>query len=198
MSTETNSSARIIIRPCGAYRYLRKKCLNNCIFAPYIDSDQGTANFASIHKKFGASNVTQLLTNIPIDRRPEAVSTLNYEANSRFQDAIYGCVSQIFGLQNQVINLQRENAWLQAQVARQPPPQQPPQQPPQSSLSMPDYPLVGGATYDMAPLFEFDPNIVSCHQQDSWAANQQQFHDQNPFTGALVEGSGGEEFAGSH
>ncbi|XP_047339931.1 LOB domain-containing protein 30-like [Impatiens glandulifera] len=160
MSTETNSSARIIIRPCGACRYLQKKCLNNCIFAPYFDSDQGTANFASIHKKFGASNVTKLLTNIPIDRQPEAVRTLNYEAHSRLQDPIYGCVSQIFGLQNQ-------NAWLQAQVARQPPPQQPPQQQPQSSLSMSDYPLVGGATYDMAPLFEFDPNIGSSHQQQN-------------------------------
>ncbi|XP_047340305.1 LOB domain-containing protein 30-like [Impatiens glandulifera] len=206
MSTETNSSARIIIRPCGACRYLRKKCLDNCIFAPYFNSDQGTANFASIHKIFGASNVTKLLTNIPIDKRPEAVRTLNYEAYARLQDPIYGCVSQIFGLQNQVINLQRENAWLQAQVARQPPPLQPPQQPyqhqphqqpPQYSLSMSDYPLVGGATYDMAPLFEFDPNIGSSQQQDSWAANQQPFHDDhNTFAGVPVgggDGGGGEE-----
>ncbi|XP_047314344.1 LOB domain-containing protein 30-like [Impatiens glandulifera] len=166
MSTETNSSARIVIKPCGACRYLRKKCLDNCIFAPYFDSDKGIANFTSIHNIFGASNVTKLLTNIPIDKRPEAVRTLNYEAHARLQDPIYGCVSQIFGLQNQVINLQREIVCLQAHVARQPPPQQQPQ----SSLSMSDYPFGGGATYDMAPLFEFDPNIESSHQPDSWVS----------------------------
>ncbi|XP_047339937.1 LOB domain-containing protein 30-like [Impatiens glandulifera] len=192
MSTETNSSARIVIKPCGACRYMRKKCLDNCIFAPYFDSDKGTANFASIHNIFGASNVTKLLTNIPIDKRPDAVRTLNYEAHARLQDPIYGCVSQIYSLQNQVINLQREIVCLQAQLARQPPPQQ--QLP--SSLSMSDYPFGGGATYDMAPLFEFDPNIGSSHQPDSWAAVQQQFHDRNPFTGAPVDGVDGEEFAG--
>ncbi|XP_047339922.1 LOB domain-containing protein 18-like [Impatiens glandulifera] len=135
MSPEINSIARIVIKPCGACRYLRKKCLDNCIFTPYFDSDKGTANFASIHNIFGASNVTKLLTNIPIDKRPGAVRTLNYEAHDRLQDPIYGCVSQIFGLQNHVINLQREIVCLQAQVARQPPPQQQPQ----SSLSMSDF-----------------------------------------------------------
>ncbi|XP_047339936.1 LOB domain-containing protein 30-like [Impatiens glandulifera] len=162
MRTETNSSAIIVIKPCGACRYLRKKCLDNCIFAPYFDSDKGTANFASIHNIFGARNVTKLLTNIPIDKRPDAVKTLNYEAHARLQDPIHGCVSQISGLQNQVINLQREIVCLQAQLARQPPPQQPPQ----SSLSMSNYPFGGGSTYDMAPLFEFDPNIGSSHQPD--------------------------------
>ncbi|XP_047314345.1 LOB domain-containing protein 30-like [Impatiens glandulifera] len=181
MSTETNSNARIVIKPCEACRYLRKKCLDNCIFAPYFDSNKGTANFASIHNIFGASNVTKLLTNIPIDKRPDAVRTLNYEAHPRLQDPIYGCVSQIFGLQNQVINLQREIVCLQAQLARQ----QPPQQQLQSSLSMSDYPFGGGATYDMSRLL-----IIMV------PPNQQQFHDQNPFAGAPVAGGGGEEFAG--
>ncbi|XP_047340306.1 LOB domain-containing protein 30-like [Impatiens glandulifera] len=93
-----------------------------------------------------------------------------------------------------IITLQYELSTLQAHVANQSPHQQ---QPPSSlSMSMSDYPFGGGATYDMAPLFEFDPNIGSSQQQDSWAANQQPFHDDhNTFAGAPVGGDGGEEFA---
>ncbi|XP_047340304.1 LOB domain-containing protein 30-like [Impatiens glandulifera] len=191
MSIKANSRTRI--RACGACKFLRKKCLEDCIFAPYFDSGEGIVNFAAVHKIFGASNVTKLLTNVPIHKRPDTVFTLNYEAHARLRDPIYGCMSEIRDLQNQVINLQSEISCLQAHVARQPPPQQ---QPP-SSLSMLDFPFADAGTYDMSlPLYEFDPNIGSSHQQaNSWEANLQQFHDHNTFAGAPVGGGVGEEFA---
>ncbi|XP_047339932.1 LOB domain-containing protein 30-like [Impatiens glandulifera] len=189
MSIKANSHTRI--RACGACKFLRKKCLEDCIFAPYFNSGEGTVNFAAVHKIFGASNVTNILTNVPIHKRPDTVFTLNYEAHARLRDPIYGCMSEIRDLQNQVINLQSEISCFQVHVARQPPPQQ---QPP-FSLSMSDFPFADAGTYDMSvPLYEFDPNNGSSHQQaNSWAANLQQFND-NTFAGAPVGGVG-EEFA---
>ncbi|XP_047340302.1 LOB domain-containing protein 30-like [Impatiens glandulifera] len=148
MSINAYSIVRIIIGPCGACKFLRKKCQDDCIFAPYFDSDQGTADFESVHKIFGASNISKLLTNIPIQQRTDAVFTLCLEARARLRDPIYGCISDINTLQDQVITLQAELSSLQAHVAT-PPPQPPPQQIP---LSVSDFPFAGGATSDMSSL----------------------------------------------
>lgn len=91
--------------PCGACKFLRRKCVPGCIFAPYFDSEQGSAYFAAVHKVFGASNVSKLLLHIPVHRRSDAVVTICYEAQARIRDPIYGCVAHIFALQQQVINL---------------------------------------------------------------------------------------------
>ncbi|XP_040999636.1 LOB domain-containing protein 31-like [Juglans microcarpa x Juglans regia] len=111
--------------PCGACKFLRRKCINGCVFAPYFDSDQGTAHFAAVHKVFGASNASKLLLRIPAHKRLDAVVTLCYEAESRVRDPVYGCVGHIFTLQQQVVNLQAELAFVQARLAtlhRLPPP----------------------------------------------------------------------------
>lgn len=89
--------------PCGACKFLRRKCAADCIFAPYFCSDQGPARFAAIHKVFGASNVSKLLLHVPVPDRCEAVGTIGYEAQARIKDPVYGCVAHIFTLQQQVI-----------------------------------------------------------------------------------------------
>lgn len=88
--------------PCGACKFLRRKCVKGCIFAPYFDSEQGTAHFAAVHKVFGASNASKLLMRIPAQKRLDAVVTLCYEALARVRDPVYGCVGHIFFLQQQV------------------------------------------------------------------------------------------------
>lgn len=88
--------------PCGACKFLRRKCVSGCIFAPYFAHEQGAAHFAAIHKVFGASNVSKLLSHLPVTHRCEAAVTISYEAQARLQDPIYGCVSHIFALQQQV------------------------------------------------------------------------------------------------
>ncbi|KAE9610731.1 hypothetical protein Lal_00021217 [Lupinus albus] len=103
--------------PCGACKFLRRKCEKGCIFAPYFDSDQGTAHFAAVHKVFGASNASKLLMRIPVPKRLDAVVTLCYEALSRARDPVYGCVGHIFALQQQVVNLQAELTYVQARLA---------------------------------------------------------------------------------
>ncbi|XP_019058921.1 PREDICTED: LOB domain-containing protein 20 isoform X2 [Tarenaya hassleriana] len=87
--------------PCGACKFLRRKCVSGCIFAPHFGSDQGAARFAAVHKVFGASNVSKLLHHIPANRRHDAVVTISYEAQARLSDPVYGCVSTILALQQQ-------------------------------------------------------------------------------------------------
>ncbi|KAG8391681.1 hypothetical protein BUALT_Bualt01G0212600 [Buddleja alternifolia] len=79
--------------------FLRRKCVKGCIFAPYFDSDQGTAHFAAVHRVFGASNASKLLLRIPTHCRLDAVITLCYEALAR------------------VVNLQAELAYVQARIS---------------------------------------------------------------------------------
>ncbi|GAB2234392.1 hypothetical protein Droror1_Dr00003643 [Drosera rotundifolia] len=88
--------------PCGACKFLRRKCNNGCVFAPYFGTDQGAAKFAVVHKVFGASNVSKLLAHIPVNRRHDAVVTISYEAQARLSDPVFGCVSIILALQQQV------------------------------------------------------------------------------------------------
>ncbi|XP_068647033.1 LOB domain-containing protein 29-like [Aristolochia californica] len=104
--------------PCGACKFLRRKCARGCVFAPYFCHEQGAAHFAAIHKVFGASNVSKLLMHLPVQDRLEAAVTISYEAQARLQDPIYGCVSHIFALQQQVVNLQVQLASLKAQAAQ--------------------------------------------------------------------------------
>ncbi|KAJ8899379.1 hypothetical protein K2173_018353 [Erythroxylum novogranatense] len=104
--------------PCGACKFLRRKCASDCIFAPYFCSDQGPARFAAIHKVFGASNVSKLLLHVPVADRCEAVVTIAYEAQARIRDPVYGCVAHIFALQQQVACLQAQLMQLKAQLAQ--------------------------------------------------------------------------------
>ncbi|CAI0553779.1 unnamed protein product [Linum tenue] len=46
-------------QPCAACKLQRRKCTQECIFAPHFPPDQ-PQKFANIHKVFGASNVAKL------------------------------------------------------------------------------------------------------------------------------------------
>ncbi|KAI0500425.1 hypothetical protein KFK09_018637 [Dendrobium nobile] len=105
--------------PCGACKFLRRKCVRGCVFAPYFCHEQGASHFAAIHKVFGASNVSKLLMHLPVTDRSEAAVTISYEAQARLQDPIYGCVAHIFALQQQVVSLQAQLASLKAHQAAQ-------------------------------------------------------------------------------
>ncbi|CAK9150023.1 unnamed protein product [Ilex paraguariensis] len=104
--------------PCGACKFLRRKCMRGCVFAPYFCHEQGATHFAAIHKVFGASNVSKLLAHLPVSDRCEAAITISYEAQARLQDPIYGCVSHIFALQQQVVTLQAQLNSLKEQAAQ--------------------------------------------------------------------------------
>ena len=102
----SSSSSSLSGSPCGACKFLRRKCSKGCVFAPYFCHEQGASHFAAIHKVFGASNASKLLSQLPTSDRCEAAITISYEAQARLQDPIYGCVSHIFALQQQVLSME--------------------------------------------------------------------------------------------
>lgn len=167
--------------PCGACKFLRRKCVAGCIFAPYFDSEQGAAHFAAVHKVFGASNVSKLLLHIPVHKRLDAVVTICYEAQARLRDPVYGCVAHIFSLQQQVVNLQAELTYLQAHLATLELPTPPPPPPPQTLIPLPglsitDLPTAScvPATYDLSLLF--DPMV-----QPAWTMQPPRQMDPHQF-----------------
>ncbi|CAN4101087.1 unnamed protein product [Withania somnifera] len=101
--------------PCASCKLLRRRCAKDCIFAPYFPPDD-PHKFAIVHKVFGASNVSKMLQELPIQQRADAVNSLVYEANARVRDPVYGCVGAISFLQNQVSQLQMQLAVAQAEI----------------------------------------------------------------------------------
>ncbi|KAI3904061.1 hypothetical protein MKW92_021645 [Papaver armeniacum] len=93
--------------PCAACKFLRRKCTQECVFAPYFPPDQ-PQKFANVHKVFGASNVAKLLNEITPTQREDAVNSLAYEAEARLRDPVYGCVGVISTLQHRLKQVEHD------------------------------------------------------------------------------------------
>ncbi|CAN8264566.1 unnamed protein product [Cochlearia groenlandica] len=107
MASSSSSSTNTYNSPCAACKFLRRKCMPGCVFAPYFPPEE-PHKFANVHKIFGASNVTKLLNELLPHQREDAVNSLAYEAEARVRDPVYGCVGAISYLQRQVHRLQKE------------------------------------------------------------------------------------------
>ncbi|KAG8389228.1 hypothetical protein BUALT_Bualt02G0207000 [Buddleja alternifolia] len=66
--------------PCGACKFLRRKCVRGCVFAPYFCHEQGATHFAAIHKVFGASNVSKLLAHLPVVNLQTQLASMREQA----------------------------------------------------------------------------------------------------------------------
>ncbi|XP_073220328.1 uncharacterized protein [Cicer arietinum] len=93
--------------PCAACKAQRRKCTQECVFAPYFPPDN-PQRFTYVHKVFGASNVTKLLNELDATQRDDAVKSLAYEAEARLRDPVYGCVGVISVLQHKLRQIQGE------------------------------------------------------------------------------------------
>ncbi|XVF17735.1 hypothetical protein REPUB_Repub10bG0149300 [Reevesia pubescens] len=93
--------------PCAACKFLRRKCTQECVFAPYFPPDN-PQKFANVHKVFGASNVAKLLNELNASQREDAVNSLAYEAEARLRDPVYGCVGLISILQHRLKQMQHD------------------------------------------------------------------------------------------
>ncbi|CAB4270979.1 unnamed protein product [Prunus armeniaca] len=101
---------------CAACKLLKRKCSPTCIFAPYFLPDE-PKKFAKVHKVFGASNVSKILTEVPEEQREDTVNSLAYEAEARLRDPVYGCIGAIAMLQRKMIELQHDLAIARARLA---------------------------------------------------------------------------------
>ena len=93
--------------PCAACKFLRRKCISDCIFAPYFPPEE-PHKFVNVHKIFGASNVSKILNEVLPHQREDTVNSLAYEAEARIKNPVYGCVGAISVLQGQLFRLQKE------------------------------------------------------------------------------------------
>ncbi|KAG6516549.1 LOB domain-containing protein 25-like isoform X2 [Zingiber officinale] len=106
-SSSSSSGSGYSNSPCAACKFLRRKCMAGCIFAPYFPPEE-PQKFANVHRIFGASNVAKLLNELLPHQREDAVSSLAYEAEARVKDPVYGCVAVISLLQRQLDALHSE------------------------------------------------------------------------------------------
>ncbi|KAL3626783.1 hypothetical protein CASFOL_029355 [Castilleja foliolosa] len=93
--------------PCAACKCLRRKCTQECVFAPYFPPDN-PQKFTNVHKVFGASNVAKLINELNAGQREDAVNSLAYEAEYRLRDPVYGCVGLISMLQQRLKQVQHD------------------------------------------------------------------------------------------
>ncbi|KAK7263098.1 hypothetical protein RJT34_30682 [Clitoria ternatea] len=93
--------------PCAACKFLRRKCTQECVYAPYFPPDN-PQRFECVHRVFGASNVAKLLNELSASQREDAVKSLAYEAEARLRDPVFGCVGFISVLQNRLRQMQTE------------------------------------------------------------------------------------------
>lgn len=118
-------------RRCAACRYLRRRCADDCVLAPFFPASR-PHRYACVHRVFGASNVARLLQSLPMAERGNAANTMAMEAYWRVQDPVYGCTGIINRLQEEIRAVQCELARTQAHLAiavassQQPPPPPPP------------------------------------------------------------------------
>ncbi|KAG0487972.1 hypothetical protein HPP92_006783 [Vanilla planifolia] len=105
------------VTPCAACKLLRRRCAQECPFSPYF-SPHEPQKFASVHKVFGASNVSKMLMEVPETQRADAANSLVYEANVRLRDPVYGCMGAITALQRQVQLLEAELAAVRAEILK--------------------------------------------------------------------------------
>ncbi|PIA43673.1 hypothetical protein AQUCO_01800023v1 [Aquilegia coerulea] len=101
---------------CAGCRYLRRRCPEDCVLAPYFLSSN-PERFICVHRIFGASNVSRMLMQLPVVHRAAAADCMSYEAANRVRDPVYGCTGIIYQLQQQIAMLERELAKAQGEIA---------------------------------------------------------------------------------
>ncbi|XP_074379884.1 uncharacterized protein LOC141721048 [Apium graveolens] len=84
MQKENGSAAA-----CASCRHQRKKCTENCVLAPYFPLNRNK-EFQAVHKLFGVSNVTKILSGLDASDRKRAVDSLIWEATFRQNDPVLG------------------------------------------------------------------------------------------------------------
>ncbi|TXG59026.1 hypothetical protein EZV62_016855 [Acer yangbiense] len=74
---------------CAVCRHQRRKCANNCVFAPYFPADQ-QQDFVNAHRFFGVGNIMRLMKEVPEDQRQDTVKSIIYESNLRALNPVLG------------------------------------------------------------------------------------------------------------
>ncbi|KAE8655227.1 LOB domain-containing protein 22 [Hibiscus syriacus] len=92
---------------CAACKYQRRKCIPECLLAPYFPADQ-TKIFQNAHKLFGVSNIVKILKSLDPSQHAEAMRSIKYQSNVRDRFPVYGCLGVIRQLYYQIQLVEEE------------------------------------------------------------------------------------------
>ncbi|XP_078429356.1 uncharacterized protein LOC144701413 [Wolffia australiana] len=118
--------------PCAACKFLRRKCVTGCVFAPYFPQEK-MDKFVMVHRVFGASNVARILNEITPENRPDAVKSLCKEAKIHTKDPVHGCSGCIRALQGELLCIYQKIGVVQAEINAILNPESAPPPPPRSA-----------------------------------------------------------------
>ncbi|KAK7263092.1 hypothetical protein RJT34_30676 [Clitoria ternatea] len=88
-------------KPCAACKQQRKKCEEDCVFAPYFLAES-QQRFAMLPHVYGTSNVGNILKELDVSQREEAMKTLAYQAEAHVRDPVHGCMGFIYNLEEKL------------------------------------------------------------------------------------------------
>ncbi|KAM7492198.1 hypothetical protein LguiA_035119 [Lonicera macranthoides] len=74
---------------CASCRHQRKKCTEKCVLAPFFPVAK-SQEFHAVHKIFGVSNVTKIVSSLNEEDRKKAVDSLVWEAICWQNDPVLG------------------------------------------------------------------------------------------------------------
>ena len=74
---------------CASCRHQRKKCTEKCVLAPFFPVAK-SQEFHAVHKIFGVSNVTKIVSSLNEEDRKKAVDSSVWEAICRQNDPVLG------------------------------------------------------------------------------------------------------------
>ncbi|OIV97135.1 hypothetical protein TanjilG_00164 [Lupinus angustifolius] len=94
---------------CAACRHQRRKCKEDCVLAPYFPMEK-TQQYLAVHKVFGFSNMTKILSNLVEQERKEAVESFQWEAMMWQQDPVQGPLGAYKKLCDMINNLLTQQA----------------------------------------------------------------------------------------
>ncbi|XP_058075570.1 LOB domain-containing protein 13-like [Magnolia sinica] len=100
---------------CAVCRHQRRKCNANCPLAPYFPPNK-TEQFQNVHRLFGVSNVMKILNSIEPHLWPQAIETIQFEADMRKKKPVEGCLGMIRNLMKQVDASTKELAMVNDQL----------------------------------------------------------------------------------
>ncbi|CAI5505253.1 unnamed protein product [Closterium sp. Naga37s-1] len=95
------------LHACAACKSLRKKCTPQCVFSPYFPPNE-TEKWTTVHRTFGASNISKILTTVPPGKRTAAANSLIFEAEARLADPVYGTLQVIHRLGSRLSSMVKE------------------------------------------------------------------------------------------
>ncbi|KAL2333598.1 hypothetical protein Fmac_014811 [Flemingia macrophylla] len=104
--------------PCGACKYLRRRCGELCLMAPYFPAEK-MQMFACVHHVFGAANVANVIKSLESpEQRRAAVKSLVYQAEARVRDPVYGVMGHIMVLEERYRQVKEELEMTRAELMK--------------------------------------------------------------------------------